>query len=189
MIMVQDIASRRRNVGGHEGQASSRSDRQRETKTSAPAAAGSVRRNNNARSSSRPLLFVLLVVAASLVGLCIANARLVARLEGGDVVVIGDDVPSSYRGESDGGRRAAANNGTTYDDPVLAHFRRVGLDLDEESLRLLPTWSDIESLLGSSEPVVLGLDRCEAYRERVPPLRRMLGSAGMFNSGTNLVSC
>ena len=187
--MVQDIASRRRNGGGHEGQAPSRSVRPREKKTSAPTAAGSVRGNNNARSTSRPLLFaVLLVVVASLVGLCLANARLVARLEGGDVV-FGGDAPSSSRGESDGGRSAAANNGTTYDDPVLAHFRRVGLDLDEESLRLLPTWHDIESILGSLEPVVLGLDRCEAFRESVPPLRRMLGSAGMFNSGTNLVSC
>ena len=186
--MVQDIASRRRNGGGHEVQASSRSDRPCEKKTSAPAAAGRVRRNNNARSSLRPLSFVVLVVVASLVGLCLANARLVARLEGGGVVV-GGDAPSSSRGESDGGRRAAANNGTTYDDPVLAHFRLVGLDLDEDSLRRLPTWSDIESLLGSLEPVVLGSGRCEAFRESVPPLRRMLGSAGMFNSGTNLVSC
>ena len=29
---------------------------------------------------------------------------------------------------------------------------------------------------------------CEDFREKVPPLRRMIGSAGMFNLGTNLVS-
>jgi len=54
-------------------------------------------------------------------------------------------------------------------------------------VRRLPTWSEIELLIGT-EAVVLGLDTCEDFHEKVPPLRRMIGSAGMFNSGTNLVS-
>mmetsp|Transcript_20833 Transcript_20833/g.42262 ORF Transcript_20833/g.42262 Transcript_20833/m.42262 type:complete len:411 (+) Transcript_20833:261-1493(+) len=70
---------------------------------------------------------------------------------------------------------------------VLEYFSQAGVELDEESLRKLPSWEQIEYLFGE-KPVLLGLDRCEDFRKNVPPLRRMLGSAGMFNSGTNLVT-
>jgi hypothetical protein len=51
----------------------------------------------------------------------------------------------------------------------------------------LPKWKEVESLIGK-EPVILGLESCEIFRKTIPPLRRMLGASGMFNSGTNLVS-
>ena len=70
---------------------------------------------------------------------------------------------------------------------VIEYFHQAGVELDNESLQRLPSWSQIESLIGDS-PVILGLDRCEEFQQQVPPLRRMLCSAGMFNSGTNLVS-
>jgi hypothetical protein len=37
-------------------------------------------------------------------------------------------------------------------------------------------------------PILLGLDKCNEFRDKVPPLERMLGSSGMFNTGTNLVT-
>jgi len=79
------------------------------------------------------------------------------------------------------------DNNNTAADPVLDFFRRVGVELDDESRRRLPTWSQIESIIGD-KPVFMGLETCETFRHNVPPLSRMLGSAGMFNSGTNLVT-
>jgi hypothetical protein len=79
------------------------------------------------------------------------------------------------------------NNTNTANNPVLDYFRRAGVELDNESIQRLPTWSQIESIIGD-KPMFMGLDTCETFRQNVPPLSRMLGSAGMFNSGTNLVT-
>jgi hypothetical protein len=117
------------------------------------------------------------------------------------------DAPMTTKGAGGRGRRgrgrkqrravASGGNVTTTridhedegegEDPVLSHFRRAGLDLDDMSRSMLPSWSYVESQYGK-DVLMMGLDRCEAYRQNVPPLRRNLGSAGMFNSGTNLVS-
>lgn len=53
----------------------------------------------------------------------------------------------------------------------------------------LPTWEQVRRLVGD-EPVVYTAapDTCRAFRERVPAVQRMLGSAGMFSTGTNLVT-
>ena len=47
----------------------------------------------------------------------------------------------------------------------------------------LPKWNHVESLYGSG-PIILGLDRCEAFRKSVPLERRFIGVSGMFNTGT-----
>jgi len=73
------------------------------------------------------------------------------------------------------------------DNRVLEYFRQVGMEVGEDSIQRLPTWTQIETLIGD-QPVLLGLERCIDFRNNIPPLRRMLGSAGMFNSGTNLVT-
>ena len=51
----------------------------------------------------------------------------------------------------------------------------------------LPTWKQITELYGE-HPVIVNEDSCTLYQSRVPPKRRMLGSAGMFSTGTNLVT-
>ncbi|KAK1742462.1 hypothetical protein QTG54_007027 [Skeletonema marinoi] len=79
------------------------------------------------------------------------------------------------------------NINNTATNPVIDYFRRAGVELDKDSIESLPTWSQIESIIGK-KPVFRGLDTCETFRQTVPPLGRMLGSAGMFNSGTNLVT-
>lgn len=82
-----------------------------------------------------------------------------------------------------------SSGGETADERVLEYFRKAGLEInDEESLKRLPTWSEIESVIGNKGPIVVGLERCHDFRTNIPPLRRNLGSAGMFNSGTNLVT-
>ena len=79
------------------------------------------------------------------------------------------------------------NKNATDNKSIAKIFHQAGVELDEESIQRLPSWAQIESVIGP-KPVMLGLERCNDYRNNVPPLRRMLGSAGMFNSGTNLVS-
>lgn len=150
-----------------------------------------------------------LIILASLifVGFCAVNLKLISDLEksrvGVGVVIIGSSgndnnnvvpkSPSSGNPDTINNINNIApiqNNSTDNknNDPVLEYFREaVGVELDDESIERLPTWSQIESLIGD-KPVVLGLERCNDFRNNVPPLRRMLGSSGMFNSGTNLVT-
>ena len=76
----------------------------------------------------------------------------------------------------------------THDDSVLRILQSAGVThLDEATIRRLPTVSQVGALYGP-QPVILGLDRCPEYRRAVPADRRMLGAAGMFSTGTNLVT-
>jgi len=116
----------------------------------------------------------------TLSGLCTVNFRLAADLDRSLSVYNSVTSPPFY------------NNAPSYNNStknlVVEHFHQaIGLELDDETVQRLPTWSQIESLIGN-KPVFIGLERCNDFRNNVPPLRRMLGSSGMFNSGTNLVS-
>ena len=71
---------------------------------------------------------------------------------------------------------------------ILQVFAQAGIPpLNASMIALLPTWDQIVKVIGP-HPVVGGLDTCEAFRQTVPAVERMLGSAGMFNTGTNLVT-
>ena len=59
-------------------------------------------------------------------------------------------------------------------------------NLDETSRRL-ERGGAREDLYGREGAVVLGLERCAAYRAAVPARLRRLGVAGLFNAGTNAV--
>ncbi len=50
----------------------------------------------------------------------------------------------------------------------------------------LPSVEEIQSLYGNRTHI-LGLDRCEEYRNSVNPEQRLIGPAGLFNSATNLL--
>ena len=50
----------------------------------------------------------------------------------------------------------------------------------------LPSVEEIQSLYGN-QTHILGLDRCEEYRNSVNPEQRLIGPAGLFNSATNLL--
>lgn len=70
---------------------------------------------------------------------------------------------------------------------IVNVFRDAGVELDEETLQTLPSWSTIVSHIGAA-PKLHGLDSCSKFRETIPALERNVGSCGMFNSGTNLVT-
>jgi hypothetical protein len=50
----------------------------------------------------------------------------------------------------------------------------------------LPTLEEIQSMYGTHSYIV-GLERCEEYRDAVKPENRLMGPAGLFNSATNLL--
>mmetsp|Transcript_4707 Transcript_4707/g.11262 ORF Transcript_4707/g.11262 Transcript_4707/m.11262 type:complete len:396 (+) Transcript_4707:142-1329(+) len=76
-----------------------------------------------------------------------------------------------------------------HDEKSVSDWMReaAGLELTPEMEEKLPTWAQVREVVGTG-PVVLGLESCPKFREIVPPLERMLGSSGMFNTGTNLVT-
>lgn len=51
----------------------------------------------------------------------------------------------------------------------------------------LPTWDQVTEQYGN-QPILLGLESCKIFRRSVPAIRRMLGAAGLFSTGTNLVT-
>ena len=59
--------------------------------------------------------------------------------------------------------------------------------VDQALLNSLPPLSDFKSLYGE-KPTIIGLDTCKAYREKIPIENRIIGPAGLFNTGTNLMA-
>jgi hypothetical protein len=72
------------------------------------------------------------------------------------------------------------------DDHIVKILTAANIPLDEELARQLPTWDDIVSMYGD-KPIIHGLETCPTYRDTVVPADRMLGPAGIFNTGTNLL--
>lgn len=73
-------------------------------------------------------------------------------------------------------------------EPILKIFEQAKIPpLTPQEIDQLPTWQQIIELIGP-HPVIGGLDTCEAYKQKVPAVERMMGSSGMFNTGTNLVT-
>lgn len=69
-------------------------------------------------------------------------------------------------------------------EKVVDVLTRAGLQIDLEVLKLLPTWDIVKDLYGE-EPVILGMERCEAFRKAHKPPARFVGIAGHHNCGTN----
>lgn len=140
--------------------------------------------NTRQKKRSRSLIYFSII---TFVVFCIINIYLVANLDrsfGG----IGNNIISPSSGSIKIVNTLNQNNVTNNNDLVFEYFREAGVKLDDDvARRRLPSWSQIEALIGGN-PVILGLDRCNDFRNNVSPLRRMLGSSGMFNSGTNLIT-
>ena len=64
---------------------------------------------------------------------------------------------------------------------------RLHMDIEKQPIEQLPSVSEIKSLYGDKSYVV-GMERCQAYRDAVSPELRLMGPAGIFNTGTNLLS-
>jgi hypothetical protein len=72
---------------------------------------------------------------------------------------------------------------------TIQKLEEMGVSPDElhgENANEIPSWSQIINNYGE-EPVILGLERCEAYRNSVDPTDRTVAPAGLFSTGTNLI--
>ena len=104
---------------------------------------------------------------------------------------------SSGNATSSANFRSSSRNAPAVDFPVLSEdegrqhilslFKEAGVELTPEMNSQLPSWSQVQEVIGP-HPYILGLENCPKFREKVPAVERMLGSAGMFNTGTNLVT-
>eukprot|EP00934_Nitzschia_sp_Nitz4_P008239 Nitzschia sp. Nitz4//scaffold37_size175936//13709//17211//NITZ4_002025-RA/size175936-snap-gene-0.253-mRNA-1//-1//CDS//3329549725//8229//frame0 len=79
----------------------------------------------------------------------------------------------------------------TYEEAIHGRERLVGIlndagveELDTETVLSLPTWKSVTKLYGE-EPVIIGLETCERFRNTIPLDDASIGTAGMFNTGTN----
>jgi hypothetical protein len=74
-------------------------------------------------------------------------------------------------------------------DKTIALLLKAGVSKkqiqDIQETNSIPPWSTIIHNYGK-EPVILGLERCEAYRQSVKPKDRFVAPAGLFSTGTNL---
>jgi hypothetical protein len=70
--------------------------------------------------------------------------------------------------------------------PILAILEQAGIDtlndLDAETLNALPTWSQIQQMIGD-KPIIHGLETCQAFRDSIDPTVKFFGIAGTFNTG------
>mmetsp|Transcript_1945 Transcript_1945/g.2755 ORF Transcript_1945/g.2755 Transcript_1945/m.2755 type:complete len:394 (+) Transcript_1945:186-1367(+) len=81
-----------------------------------------------------------------------------------------------------------ANNEDTDDkERIIDILERAGETLNPEEIADLPTWSSVMAQYGS-EPVIVGLDTCEQFQSMVPKEEAWIAPAGLFNTGTNLIS-
>jgi len=72
---------------------------------------------------------------------------------------------------------------------ILDLIERAGIDsseLDDQTIEDLPSWEEVVRLYGP-KPIIYGLDRCQQFQDKTKKLG-FIGTAGTFNSGTNLMS-
>ena len=62
-------------------------------------------------------------------------------------------------------------------NPIEAVFRKAGIELTPQILDQIPPYSHVQTMYGE-EPVIIGLERCDAFQQQVNPVDRMIGPAG-----------
>ena len=71
-------------------------------------------------------------------------------------------------------------------ESVVERLQEATIPVNATLRARLPTWEQVQQVVGDHP--ILWTDRCAEFRQRVPAVRRMLGAAGMFSTGTNLVT-
>ena len=106
------------------------------------------------------------------------------------VVNVHVDITSSQESSSSRGGDNLRNkhdfNGNHDKGPIIDILDKADVDITPEILQELPTWTDVTSIYGS-EPIIEGLDTCEAFQSTIPLTDRLIGIAGLENTGTNLL--
>ena len=76
---------------------------------------------------------------------------------------------------------------------ILSILRDAGITkIDADTMNLLPTWNEVTALYGdvsrTAKLFSAGLDTCRIFRDTVPAEKALVGTAGLFNSGTNAMT-
>mmetsp|Transcript_24945 Transcript_24945/g.59278 ORF Transcript_24945/g.59278 Transcript_24945/m.59278 type:complete len:418 (+) Transcript_24945:129-1382(+) len=96
--------------------------------------------------------------------------------------------------KDDIGPELLAKNATrlSYDEAIQGREHLVEIlhdagveEIDVEVVASLPKWDSITKLYGNSGPVIVGLERCEEFQQQASLDDASMGTAGMFNTGTN----
>ena len=107
--------------------------------------------------------------------------RSITSVKKGDLEGLVDDSPLHREGGSP----------LSYEEAIKGREKIVDIlndagvsDIDVETIQKLPKWSSVTKLYGEG-PVVFGLDTCEKFRAVTPLDDASVGTAGIFNTGTN----
>lgn len=79
-----------------------------------------------------------------------------------------------------------ASNSTQEDgNPFVQMLQKAGENVTDDLFQQLSIIHRDWKQLYGTEPIILGMETCEAYRQMVPRQRRIIAVAGLFNTGTN----
>jgi hypothetical protein len=108
--------------------------------------------------------------------------RSITQIKKEDLVGIGDD---KVLNADTAGTDLSLEEVRKGREELLAILEDAGVeDIDAASIAKLPTWSQVVKLYGD-KPVVYGLETCERFRNTIPKDDASVGTAGLFNTGTN----
>ena len=149
------------------------------------------RRLNKRRASSPDLVTRLLVVFLAILVAIMLVANIVFLWpitnhndDNNHIATVPSMESASMRQQQ---QQQRPHDDTNESHKIVEIFREAGVELNADEIRDLPSWKDIVKLVGD-QPIVHGLETCQAFRDSIPPIERNLGAAGMFNTGTNLVT-
>ena len=140
-----------------------------------------------------------ILLVASLVSYALVVVLLGVRVHTlDDLTHYSDSIESIFNAGAGGGltnqldhKASATVEKEEEEDPILKILRQGGYDVDNKAdftpsvMNSLPNMSEILSLYGP--PKILGLETCETFRQKIKDVDRILGVAGTFNTGTNLL--
>mmetsp|Transcript_18430 Transcript_18430/g.33836 ORF Transcript_18430/g.33836 Transcript_18430/m.33836 type:complete len:491 (-) Transcript_18430:98-1570(-) len=98
----------------------------------------------------------------------------------------GDVIGKDFNKISGANKNSEKKSSHQMDERIAKILKSAHVEVDKETSSQLPTWENVISQYGE-KPIIYGLETCEPYRNSVKPEDRMIGPAGIFNTGTNLL--
>ena len=114
------------------------------------------------------------------------STRIILKNAHGNVISRNSTSLSNFLGDSNSPLDSELSlvEATRGRESIVSILKDAGIiEMSPSDVSKLPTSSNVAHLYGST-PIILGLDRCEEFRRRVPVQNRFVGVAGMFNSGS-----
>jgi len=78
-------------------------------------------------------------------------------------------------------------NNIIHHNRIVEILLNANISINQDLLENLPSWTDVVSMYGN-RPKIIGIETCQEFRRTVPLNQSLIGPAGMFNTGTNLLA-